>query len=38
MRIGTQEFDTKENTVSSWLHRARKQLKEQLKGGWFDEE
>ena len=31
-------FETKENTVSSWLHRARKQLKEQLKGGWFDEE
>ena len=31
-------FETKENTVSSWLHRARKQLKEQLKGGWGDEE
>mgnify|MGYP003315033181 CR=1 FL=1 len=31
-------FETKENTVSSWLHRARKQLKEQLKGGWDDEE
>lgn len=27
----------KENTVSSWLHRARKQLKEALAGGFDDE-
>nr|WP_319489769.1 sigma-70 family RNA polymerase sigma factor [uncultured Caproiciproducens sp.] len=27
----------KENTVSSWLHRARKQLKESLTGGFDDE-
>lgn len=27
-------FEVKENTVSSWLHRARLKLKEQLKGEW----
>ena len=29
-----QIYDVKENTVSSWLHRARTKLKEQLKGEW----
>lgn len=33
-----QIFNAKENTVSSWLHRARLKLKEQLKGEWDDEE
>ena len=29
-----QIYEVKENTVSSWLHRARLKLKEQLKGEW----